>query len=273
MPNKEYKPTSAGRRGMSGLDFSEITKKRPEKSLTERLSRKGGRNCYGRITSRFRGGGAKRRYRAIDFKRDKIGVPATVAAIEYDPNRSANVALLHYADGEKRYILAPLGLRVGNKVITADDAEVSVGNAMPLKRMPLGTGVHNIELRQGGGGKLVRSAGAMAQLMAREGSYALIKMPSGEVRKIHVDCRATIGQVGNTDYENMHIGKAGRMRHRGRRPHVRGAAMNPVDHPHGGGEGRTTGGRNPVTPWGKPTKGMKTRKRPNRFLVKNRKAK
>jgi len=258
---------------MSCLDYSEITKKSPEKSLTEHLPRNGGRNCYGRITSRFRGGGAKRRYRTIDFKRNKIGIPAKVAAIEYDPNRSANIALLHYADGEKRYILAPLGLRVGNQVVSGEDVDVAVGNTMPLKKMPLGTGIHNIELRQGGGGKLVRSAGGVAQLMAREGEYAQIKMPSGEVRRIHVECRATIGQVGNTDYENVYIGKAGRKRHMGRKPHVRGSAMNPVDHPHGGGEGRTTGGRNPVTPWGKPTKGYKTRKRPTPFLVKDRRAK
>lgn len=273
MPNKEYKPTSAGRRGMSSLDYKEITKSRPEKSLTKELRKKAGRNCYGRITVSHRGGGAKRRYRVIDFKRDKLGISATVASIEYDPNRSANIALLHYADGDKRYILAPLGLRVGQKVIAGEEAEIAVGNALPLRRMPLGTAVHNIELRQGGGGKLVRSAGAVAQLMAREGDYAQIKMPSGEVREVHINCMATIGQVGNTDYENVHIGKAGRKRNLGRRPHVRGSAMNPVDHPHGGGEGRTTGGRNPVTPWGVSTKGKKTRRRPAPYLIKDRRTK
>ena len=245
----------------------------PKKSLTEHLPRRGGRNAYGRITCRFRGGGAKRRYRVIDFKREKMGVPATVATIEYDPNRSANIALINYADGEKRYILAPAGLRVGQKVVASDEAEVMVGNTMTLKRIPLGTAIHNIELRPGGGGKMVRSAGGAAQLMAREGEYAQVKLPSGEVRMVLVACRATIGQVGNQDHENAEIGKAGRKRHMGRRPHMRGSAMNPVDHPHGGGEGRTTGGRNPVTPWGKPTKGAKTRNNPrtNRYIVKKRK--
>lgn len=275
MAIKEYKPTSSGRRGMSCLDFSELAKKRPEKSLTTHLHRKAGRNCYGRITSRFRGGGVKRRYRVIDFRREKKRVPATVAAIEYDPNRSANIALLHYADGEKRYILAPLGLRVGQKVISASDAEISVGNCIPLKNLPLGTSIHNIELRPGGGGKVVRSAGAVAQLMAREGEYAQIKMPSGEVRMINVNCCATVGQVGNPDQINIELGTAGRKRKLGRRPHNRGSSMNPVDHPHGGGEGRTTGGRNPATPWGKSTKGMKTRnnRRTQKFIMKRRKAK
>lgn len=260
---------------MSGRDFSVITKKSPEKSLTERMSKSGGRNTYGRITCRHRGGGAKRRYRIIDFRRNKTGIPATVAAIEYDPNRSANIALLNYADGERRYILAPNGLKVGQRVLASDDAEINAGNCITLKRLPLGTQIHNIELRPGGGGKLVRSAGVAAQLMAREGEYAQVKLPSGEVRMIHVMCRATIGQVGNIEHENAKIGKAGRSRHLGRRPHVRGAAKNPVDHPHGGGEGRTTGGRNPVTPWGKCTKGMKTRKNPRTepFKVKDRRAK
>jgi len=260
---------------MSCLDFKEITKDRPEKSLTKRLTRSGGRNSNGRITTRFRGGGAKRRYRLVDFRREKLEVPATVAAVEYDPNRSANIALLNYADGEKRYILAPVGLRVGQKVLSSDEADITTGNCLTLKRIPLGTGIHNIELRPGGGGKIVRSAGGTAQLMAREGEYAQIKLPSGEVRKVHVACRATIGQVGNVDFENVTVGKAGRTRHRGRRPHVRGAAMNPVDHPHGGGEGRTTGGRNPVTPWGKCTKGMKTRSNPrtDMYIVKDRRKK
>lgn len=275
MAIKEYKPTSAGRRGMTCLTFEEITRDRPEKSLTIALKSTGGRNSFGRITSRFRGGGAKRRYRLIDFKRNKFDVPATVAAIEYDPNRSANIALLTYADGEKRYILAPLGLKVGNKVVSSEDADVDVGNCMPLKRIPLGTAIHNIELKPQGGGKIARSAGGVAQLMAREGDYALVKLPSGEVRKVNIACRATIGQVGNQDYENIEVGKAGRTRHRGFRPHNRGSSMNPVDHPHGGGEGRTTGGRNPVTPWGKCTKGMKTRNSPrtDRFIVKDRRKK
>jgi large subunit ribosomal protein L2 len=265
MATREYKPTSPGRRGMSGREFGAITKHEPEKVLTTKLSKNAGRNSYGRITSRHRGGGAKRRYRMIDFKRDKTDVPATVAAIEYDPNRSANIALLNYADGEKRYILAPLGIRVGQRVISADTADIQVGNCMKLKGMPLGSQVH----------KIVRSAGGVAQLMAREGDYALLKLPSGEVRKVNVDCRATIGQLGNIEHENVNWGKAGRSRYRGRRPHVRGSAMNPVDHPHGGGEGRTTGGRNPVTPWGKCTKGMKTRhnKRTNQYIVKDRRKK
>lgn len=275
MAIKEYKPTSPGRRKMSSMDFSALTKSRPEKSLTECLKSTGGRNCYGRVTTRFRGGGAKRRFRVIDFKRNKLNIPAKVAAIEYDPNRSANIALLHYADGEKRYMLAPVGLRVGQKVIAADDADINVGNCLPLKTIPLGTEIHNIELRPGGGAKKVRSAGTVAQLMARENEYAQVKLPSGEVRLFHVDCRATIGQVGNLDYENVRVGKAGRTRKLGRRPHVRGSAMNPVDHPHGGGEGRTTGGRNPVTPWGQPTKGKKTRsnRRTQRFIVKDRRKK
>lgn len=275
MATREYKPTSPGRRGMSAREFGAITKKTPEKSLTTKLCKTAGRNAYGRITSHHRGGGAKRRYRIIDFKRDKVNVPATVASIEYDPNRSANIALLNYADGEKRYILAPLGIKVGQKVVSAETADIQVGNCMKLKTLPLGSQIHNIELRPLGGGKIVRSAGGVAQLMAREGDYALVKLPSGEVRKINVDCRATIGQLGNVEHENVVLGKAGRRRHMGWRPVVRGSAMNPVDHPHGGGEGRTTGGRNPVTPWGKPTKGAKTRhnKRTKQFIVKDRRKK
>ncbi len=259
---------------MGGLDFGELTKKTPEKSLTESIKRTGGRNAFGRITSRFRGGGAKRRYRIIDFRRDKLNIPATVASIEYDPNRSANIALLNYADGEKRYILAPVGLKVGQKLISADDADIIPGNSAPLRKLPLGTEIHNLEIRPNGGGRLVRSAGMVAQLMAKEGEYAHVKLPSGEVRMIHIECRATIGQVGNQEYENMVVGKAGRTRHMGRKPHVRGTAMNPVDHPHGGGEGRTKGGRHPVTPWGKCTKGMKTRNnwRTSRFIIKDRRA-
>jgi len=272
MANINYKPTTPGRRGMSICDFSEITKGRPERSLVEAKSRTGGRNNNGRITMRQRGGGAKKKYRIIDFRRDKRDIPAKVAAIEYDPNRSARIALLAYADGEKKYILAPVGLCVGQKVVSAANTEIAPGNAMPLRNLPLGTSIHNIELRPGSGGKIVRSAGAVAQLMAREGMYCQIKLPSGEVRMIHKDCIATIGQVGNVDHENMVIGKAGRTRYLGRRPHVRGSAKNPVDHPHGGGEGRTTGGRNPVSPWGWCTKGMKTRKniRTQRFIVRDK---
>ena len=260
---------------MSVNDFSGITRHRPEKGLVQSLAKTGGRNSNGRITMRHRGGGAKKKYRIIDFRRDKVGIPAKVETIEYDPNRSARIALLSYVDGEKRYILAPVGLIVGQKVMSSDTAEISPGNAMPLKNVPLGTGVHNIELRPGAGGKIVRSAGSVAQLMAREGTYCQLKLPSGEVRMIHKDCIATIGQVGNVDNGKVDLGKAGRVRHMGRRPHVRGSAMNPVDHPHGGGEGRTTGGRNPVSPWGWCTKGMKTRKNPRtqRFIVKDRRKK
>ena len=275
MATRNYKPTTPGRRGMSGEDFSELTASRPEKSLTEKLCRTGGRNNNGRITSRFRGGGHKRKYRQIDFKRDKTGVPAKVASIEYDPNRSSHIALLHYVDGEKRYILAPVGLKVGQTVLADLNTEISAGNAMPLKNIPVGTGVHNIELIPQGGGKIVRSAGGVAQLMAREGLHAQLKMPSGEFRLVHINCWATIGQVGNTNHSNVTIGKAGRTRYLGRRPHNRGTTMNPVDHPHGGGEGRTAGGRNPVSPWGKCAKGKKTRtnKRTNRLIVKRRKSK
>jgi len=275
MATKNYKPTTPGRRGMSGHDFSGLDKTKPEKSLLRPLKRTAGRNNNGRITTRHRGGGAKRKYRIIDFKRSKREIPARVASIEYDPNRSARIALLIYADGEKRYMLAPLGLKVDDPVIASPNAEIQPGNAMPIQNIPLGTQIHNIELNPGGGGKIVRSAGAVAQLMAREGKYSQIRLPSGEVRMINVNCWATIGQVGNTDHENVVLGKAGRMRYLGVRPTVRGSAMNPVDHPHGGGEGRTTGGRNPVSPWGWCTKGMKTRKnsRTQRYIVSGRKKK
>lgn len=273
MAIRHYNPTSPGRRGMTSRDFTEITRDHPEKSLTESIKRTGGRNSNGRITSRFRGGGHKRRYRLIDFRRDKLDVPATVASVEYDPNRSANIALLNYADGEKRYILAPHGLKVGQEVLSAAATEVAPGNSMQLRNIPIGTEIHNIELTPNAGGKMVRSAGGVAQLMAREGEMAQIKMPSGEVRFVNVECRATVGQVGNLDWINVNIGKAGRTRYFGRRPHNRGTSMNPIDHPHGGGEGRTKGGRHPVTPWGKCTKGKKTRnsKRTDRLIVKRRK--
>ncbi len=273
MPLKAFSPTSPGRRFMTTLTFEEVTKAEPEKSLTEPKKRTGGRNNKGRITIWFRGGGHKRRYRIIDFRRDKLGVPATVAAIEYDPNRSARIALLSYKDGEKRYILCPDGLKVGQTVLAGEGADILPGNALPLKMIPGGTMIHNIELRKGKGGQMVRSAGGVAQLVAREGEYAQVKLPSGEVRKVHVECMATVGQVGNLDHKNVSIGKAGRTRWLGRRSHNRGVSMNPIDHPHGGGEGKTSGGRHPVTPWGKPTKGAKTRKnkRTNQFIVKRRK--
>jgi large subunit ribosomal protein L2 len=274
MPVKQYRPTSPGRRGMSVSTFEEITKTRPEKSLTVRLKKHAGRNNQGKITTRHRGGGAKRAYRLIDFKRNKLDVPAKVAAIEYDPNRSARIALLHYVDGEKRYILAPLGLKVGDRVVAGADADIRPGNALPLKNIPTGTTVHNVELERGRGGQMVRSAGAGAQLMAKEGKYALLRLPSGEQRNVNILCMATIGQVGNVDHENVRIGKAGRSRHMGRRPTVRGSAMNPVDHPHGGGEGRAPIGGQPQTPWGKPALGYKTRrnKRSDRFIVRRRNA-
>ena len=271
---KRYKPTSDGRRGMSVSDFAEVTRSRPERSLVSSLSKKGGRNNRGRITVRHRGGGHKRRYRQIDFKRDKIGVPGKVAAVEYDPNRSAHIALIHYVDGEKRYILHPVNLKVGDTVVSSDDSDIQPGNAKRLTAIPLGTWVHNIELQIGHGGQLCRSAGTYAQVMAKEGAYVLLRLPSGELRQVHKECRASIGQVGNIQHENIDIGKAGRSRWLGRRPKVRGAAMNPVDHPHGGGEGRTTGGRHPVTPWGVPTKGYRTRnkrKPSSRFIVARRK--
>jgi large subunit ribosomal protein L2 len=273
MALKKFNPTSPGRRFMTHLTFDEITKTEPEKQLTEPIKRTGGRDNRGRMTVRFMGGGHKRRYRTVDFKRDKTGVPATVAAIEYDPNRSARLALLHYADGEKRYILWPEGLAVGSTVVSGEQADILPGNALPLKAIPVGTMVHNIELRHGKGGQMVRSAGGQAQLVAKEGDYAQIKMPSGEIRKVAVNCVATIGQLGNIEHKNVSLGKAGRKRWLGRRPHNRGVSMNPVDHPHGGGEGKTSGGRHPVTPWGKPTKGAKTRsnKRTSQFIVKRRK--
>lgn len=275
MAVKKYRPTSPAIRHMTVLDFSEITTDKPEKSLLTDLKKSGGRNVYGRITVRHRGGGHKRKYRIIDFKRDKDGVPAKVASIEYDPNRSANIALLNYADGEKRYIIAPLGLGVGDTVISGADADIKSGNALPLSNIPVGTIIHNIELKPGKGGQMVRAAGNAAQLMAKEGDYAQIKLPSGEVRLVRLECKATIGQVGNLEYENITIGKAGRKRNMGIRPTVRGSAMNPVDHPHGGGEGRAPIGRpSPVTPWGKPTLGYKTRKKnkaSDKLIVKRRK--
>ncbi|MDH7480114.1 MAG: 50S ribosomal protein L2 [Syntrophomonadaceae bacterium] len=276
MGTKQFKPTSPGRRQMTVLTFEEITTDRPEKSLLMPLKRRGGRNAQGRITVRHQGGGHKRMYRRIDFKRDKDNVPARVASIEYDPNRSANIALLNYADGEKRYILAPHGLKVGDLLESGPQADIKTGNALPLKNMPLGTNIHNIELKPGKGGQLVRSAGESAQLMAKEGSYAHVRLPSGEVRLVHIDCRATIGQVGNLDHENVTVGKAGRNRWLGVRPTVRGVVMNPVDHPHGGGEGRAPVGRkHPVTPWGKVAIGGKTRRRKpsDKLIVKPRKKK
>jgi large subunit ribosomal protein L2 len=271
---KKLKPVTPGTRFKSNFTFDEITKSEPEKSLTVALRKSGGRNNHGRITSRHIGGGHKRRYRKIDFKRDKHGVPAKVFSIEYDPNRSARIALLHYADGEKRYILAPMGLKVGDNISSGPGSEISVGNALPLKEMPLGSFVHNVELKPGKGGQLGRSAGNSLQLMAREGNYAQLKMPSGEVRMISINCLATYGQVGNSEHENISLGKAGRTRWLGRRSYVRGVAMNPVDHPMGGGEGKTSGGGHPVSPWGQKSKGLKTRKRKNlsnKYIIKRRK--
>jgi large subunit ribosomal protein L2 len=273
MAIKRYKPTSPGRRGMSATTFEEVTKFRPEKSLLEPKKRTGGRNNQGRITSRHRGGGAYHHYRVIDFKRNKQDIEATVVGIEYDPNRSARIALLEYADGEKRYILAPLGLNVGDTVMSGAMAEIRIGNALPLRNIPLGSQLHNIELQIGRGGQIVRSAGTSAQLMAKEGNYATLRLPSGETRMVHLNCMATIGQARNLDHQNVVIGKAGRNRWRGIRPHVRGAAMNPVDHPHGGGEGRAPVGlKHPKTKWGKPARGVKTRnnKRTNKFIVRRR---
>lgn len=271
MPTRQYKPTSAGRRFQTVLDFSEITPKAPERRLLAPKQRTGGRNALGRMTSRHRGGGHKQRYRIIDFRRDKDQVPGKVAAIEYDPNRSARLALLNYADGEKRYILAPVGLRPGDSVAAGDGADIKPGNAMVLRQIPTGTMVHNVELKPGRGAQLARSAGASAQLMAKEGTRALLKLPSGELRYVPLACRATVGQVGNVEHENVSIGKAGRNRWRGKRSHVRGMAMNPVDHPHGGGEGRSKG-NHPQSPWGQPAKGFKTRYNPrtDRFIVKRR---
>lgn len=272
MPVKKYQPTSPGRRFMTSSDFSDITKTQPEKSLLKPLKKSGGRNAFGRLTVRYRGGGHKRMYRVIDFKRDKFDIPAKVAAIEYDPNRSSRIALLHYADGEKRYILAPIGLQVGDTVVAGPDSDIKPGNALPLTNIPVGTIIHNIELKKGCGGLLVRTAGAGAQLMAKDGDYAHVRLPSGEMRLVKVDCMATIGQIGNVEHENINIGKAGRNRWLGRKPSVRGVVMNPVDHPHGGGEGRSPIGRAPVTPWGKPALGHRTRKRKasDRLIVKRR---
>jgi len=274
MAIKTYNPTSPGIRFRTGATFEEVTATRPEPSLTVALKRTGGRNNHGHITSRHRGGGHKRFYRIIDFKRDKDGVPAKVATIEYDPNRSARIALLHYVDGEKRYILAPEGLKVGDKVITSDAADIIPGNTLSLKNIPPGIAIHNIELKKGKGGQIVRSAGASAVIMAKEKGYAQVRLPSGEVRLVHLDCKATVGSIGNADHANISIGKAGRSRWLGRRPRVRGVAMNPVDHPMGGGQAKTSGGRHPCSPWGQPAKGFKTRKKRNatsKYIVKRRK--
>jgi large subunit ribosomal protein L2 len=275
MAIKTYKPTTPGRRGMTGNAFAEITKKEPEKSLVAPLNKTGGRNANGRITVRHQGGGVRRKYRVIDFKRDKDHIPATVKAIEYDPNRSAFIALLYYADGEKRYIVAPDGLKVGDTVLSGEGIDIRVGNCLPLSDMPVGSIIHNIELKPGKGGQIARSAGNAAQLMAKEDKYAQVRLPSGEVRRLPINCRATIGTVGNIEHENITIGKAGRKRWMGIRPTVRGSAMNPVDHPHGGGEGRSPIGMpGPVTPWGKPTLGYKTRnkqKSSDKYIVKRRK--
>ncbi|MDE0123435.1 MAG: 50S ribosomal protein L2 [Bryobacterales bacterium] len=272
MPIKTYRPTTPTRRFQTTTTRDELTRDRPEKSLVKGKRKHGGRNNTGRICIRFRGGGTKRRYRQIDFKRQKHGIPAKVASVEYDPNRSANIALLHYADGEKRYILQPVGLQVGMQVVSGEGADILVGNALPLKRIPPGTLVHNVELRPGKGGQMARAAGAEIRLVSREGGYALLRLPSGEVRRVLEDCMATVGRVGNVDHGNVDHGKAGRRRWLGRRPHNRGVSMNPVDHPHGGGEGRSSGGRHPVTPWGRPTRGYKTRSNPrtDRYIVARR---
>ncbi len=274
MPIKVYKPTTPGRRHQTGSTFSEITRKKPEKTLTVDLKKAPGRNNQGRITCRHRGGGVKRKYRIIDFKRDKDGIPARVVAIEYDPYRSARIALLQYVDGEKRYIICPVDLKVGDEVMSGEDAPLKVGNTLPLAKIPEGSLIYNIELKKGKGGQLCRAAGTSAELLSKEGKYAQIKLPSGEIRLIPLECRATLGQVGNVDHENIQIGKAGRARLMGRRPYVRGSTMNPIDHPHGGGEGRSGPGRHPVTPWGKPTKGKKTRKKgkpSDKLIVQRRK--
>ena len=274
MGTKSFKPTSNGLRFKTVSDFAEITTGSPERSLVLPMRGTGGRNNFGRITSRFRGGGHKRRYRLIDFRRDKQGVPGCVASVEYDPNRTANIALIHYKDGEKRYILHPVNLKVGDTIVTSDQADIKPGNAMRLASVPLGTWVHNVELYPSRGGQLCRSAGSYAQVMAKENGYVLLRLPSGELRRVHEHCLATIGQVGNLEHENISLGKAGRARWLGRRPHNRGVTMNPIDHPHGGGEGKTSGGRHPVTPWGQPTRGYKTRsrKKPSTaFIVKRRK--
>jgi len=273
MAVKQYKPTSPGRRGASGYTFDEITRKRPEKSLLAPLTKNAGRNNQGRISVRHRGGGHKRRLRVIDFKRDKTGVPGKVATIEYDPNRSARIALIHYVDGEKRYIIWPVGLSVADTVMAGPQAEIKPGNALPLRNIPSGNIVHNLELQKGKGAQLVRGAGGAAQLLAREGDYVMVRLPSGEVRRVHADCMATIGQVGNVEHGQIKLGRAGRKRHLGRRPRVRGSAMNPRDHPHGGGEGRSPIGMpGPKTPWGKPTLGFRTRRRKdtNKYIVRRR---
>lgn len=273
---KKYKPTSPGRRFATVSDFSTVTRGEPEKSLTSPLKKSGGRNAYGRKTSRHRGGGARRQYRQVDFKRNKDGVPARVAQIEYDPNRSARLALLHYLDGEKRYILCPNSVMVGDMVESGPAADIKPGNSLPLRRIPVGTMVHAVELKPGAGAKIVRSAGTSSQIVAREGGYAHLKLPSGEVRKIHLNCRATVGVVGNPEHELVSLGKAGASRHRRVRPQTRGSAMNPVDHPHGGGEGKSKSGRHPVTPWGKPTLGYRTRnkkKQSSKMIVRRRRKK
>ena len=273
MPVRKYKPTTPGRRGASVSSFDEITRDKPEKSLVEKGRSRAGRNAYGRITTRHQGGGNKRRYRKIDFRRDKDGVPAKVAHIEYDPNRTARIALLHYVDGEKRYILAPTGLKRGDRLVSGEGADIRPGNALPLRNIPVGTVIHAVELRPGGGAKLARSAGSSVQLVAKDGAHAVLRVPSGEMRRVPLSCRATVGQVGNTDHENQSVGKAGRSRWLGKRPTVRGSAMNPVDHPHGGGEGKSKGGRHPVTPWGVPTLGKRTRakhKESNQLIVRGR---
>lgn len=275
MPIKSYRPYTPSRRYITVADFKDVTKTKPEKALVEPIKKSGGRNNVGHTTARFRGGGHKRQYRVVDFKRNKHGVPAKVAAIEYDPNRSARLALLHYADGDKRYILAPDGLKLGEVLTSGESAEIKVGNSMPLKGIPVGTNVHNVELKLGKGAQMARSAGAFANIVGREEGFVQLRLPSGEIRKVHEDCTATIGQVGNLEHENVTIGKAGRKRWMGKRPHQRGVVMNPVDHPHGGGEGRSPQGNpHPVTPWGQPTKGYKTRKknhRTNTFIIKRRK--
>jgi large subunit ribosomal protein L2 len=275
MAVKRYRPTSAGQRFITTIDTKDLTKKKPEKSLVEVKKKHSGRNNNGHITVRHKGGGTRRQYRIIDFKRQKDKIPGKIAAIEYDPNRSARIALVNYRDGEKRYVLAPVGLEIGQVIESGEGADIKTGNCLPIKNIPLGTVIHNIELRPGEGGKLVRSAGSSAQLMAKEGEYAQVRMPSGEVRRILMVCRATIGQLGNLDHENVVIGKAGRIRHMGKRPSVRGIAMNPVDHPHGGGEARSTSGRPPTTPWGQMTMGKKTRrnKRTSKMIVRKRSAK
>ncbi len=271
MPIKSYKPTTPGRRFQTVPTFEEITEDRPLKPLLDKQNRKGGRNNLGWLSMRHRGGGHKRRYRILDFRREKDGIPGRVASIEYDPNRSARIARIHYADGERRYILAPLGLAVGAKIVSGPDADILPGNSLPLKNIPLGTTIHNIELKRGKGGQMVRSAGVGAQLLAKEGEYAQVKLPSGEVRKVEVDCRATIGQVGNLEHENVSVGKAGRNRWLGWRPYVRGVAMNPIDHPLGGGEGKTSGGRHPCTPWGVREKKTRNNKRTGKYIVRRRK--